>query len=889
AEAVNTACYVLNRALVIKSYNKTPYELLHCRTPRLDFMRPFGCPVTILNTLDPLGKFEGNADEGFLVSAGRPSSPPPDAFIPAHTLLHVDQDDSQIPDLEDTAILRDGTQKVAQALNDESWIEAMQEELLQFSLQKVWRLVDLPYRKKAIGTKWVHRNKKDERGIVVRNKARLVAQGHRQEEGIDYDKVFAPVARIDAIKIFLAFTSFMGFIVYQMDVKSAFLYGTTEEEVYVSQPPGFIDPQFPNKVYKTLKNHPASMYELYKSHTAFNSISSNLVGFSRFHYLHLIPPMSLEAEYVATVDRLPYIELYSSFFHYKSYFYASNIEQFWNFATSQTINDEKQIRAIVDGKTVVILESLVRRDLFFNDANRITCLTNDHIFENLLLMGTITPLFATMLAQPTMVEGEGSGNPPESQPIPSPAQPINESQIPKSSSSPQNTQSSRQTLEGTSFPHTKRPTFPDLRDSSDITKTQSKATLNEPTPRGEVSGSGLGRQETMGGYIVRSGEDMMEHDIELTDLVPQIPYDSSLSGGHTPGSDKGSMTLKELTDLCTTLLQKVFDLENVKIAQAKEIARLKKRITKLEQRQNLRFLGFHPFRAGASKRNSLGRRKVSKQGRKNLKSQQMFHDNVLDKDADTEMIVEDKGNREKGDVTIADTLVKIKNQKAKEKGIAFKDTNDSTRSIRSITTLQPLPTIDPKDKGKGILQESKPVKKSKKIDQVQIERDTKVALKSQVDLNKEARTERERQEETSKAALAEMYDEVGSEEDEKRIGSRNKREAGSGSKHKSTKKQKVNDQDSKDSDKEHRKCLKVVPDDDKVIDYETLDVKSLIVDCESQVLGTNKAVSINMLVKKKYPLTKEILEKMLSSRLETKTESTLALCMIKFIKLQIEE
>ncbi|GKA65057.1 putative ribonuclease H-like domain-containing protein [Tanacetum coccineum] len=121
--------------------------------------------------------------------------------------------------------------KVTQALTDPSWIEAMQDELLQFRLQKVWRLVDLPKGKHAIGTKWVYKNKKDERGIVVRNKARLVAQGYTQEEGINYDEVFAPVARIEAIRLFLAYASFMGFIVYQMDVKSAFLYGTIEEEV----------------------------------------------------------------------------------------------------------------------------------------------------------------------------------------------------------------------------------------------------------------------------------------------------------------------------------------------------------------------------------------------------------------------------------------------------------------------------------------------------------------------------------------------------------------------------------------------------------------------------------------------------------------------------------
>ncbi|GKC40742.1 putative ribonuclease H-like domain-containing protein [Tanacetum coccineum] len=120
--------------------------------------------------------------------------------------------------------------KVFQALEDPSWIEAMQEELLQFKLQKVWTLVDLPNDKRAIGTKWVFRNKKDKRGIIVRNKARLVAQGYTQEEGIDYDEVFAPVSRIEAIMLFLAYASFMGFIVYQMDIKSAFLYGTIEEE-----------------------------------------------------------------------------------------------------------------------------------------------------------------------------------------------------------------------------------------------------------------------------------------------------------------------------------------------------------------------------------------------------------------------------------------------------------------------------------------------------------------------------------------------------------------------------------------------------------------------------------------------------------------------------------
>nr|GFB37079.1 copia protein [Tanacetum cinerariifolium] len=92
----------------------------------------------------------------------------------------------------------------------------------------------------------------DENGVVVRNKARLVAQGHRQEEGIDYDEVFTPVARIESIRIFLAFASYTGFIVYQMDVKNAFIYGIIDKEVYLTQPPGFVDLKFPNKEKKDI-------------------------------------------------------------------------------------------------------------------------------------------------------------------------------------------------------------------------------------------------------------------------------------------------------------------------------------------------------------------------------------------------------------------------------------------------------------------------------------------------------------------------------------------------------------------------------------------------------------------------------------------------------------
>nr|GEW01519.1 retrovirus-related Pol polyprotein from transposon TNT 1-94 [Tanacetum cinerariifolium] len=170
-------------------------------------------------------------------------------------------DFSNMSNLEDTGIFDDAyddrdemePKKVTQALDDESWVEVMQEELLQFKLLNVWTLVDLPHGKRAIRSKWVYRNKRDQRGIVVRNKSRLVAQGHRQEEGIDYDEFFDHIARIEAIRLFLAYASFMDFTVYQMNVKSAFLYGTIKEEVYVSQPPGFVDLEFSDRVYKVEK------------------------------------------------------------------------------------------------------------------------------------------------------------------------------------------------------------------------------------------------------------------------------------------------------------------------------------------------------------------------------------------------------------------------------------------------------------------------------------------------------------------------------------------------------------------------------------------------------------------------------------------------------------
>ncbi|GJZ24209.1 putative ribonuclease H-like domain-containing protein [Tanacetum coccineum] len=481
AEAVSTACYIQNRVLIVKPHNKTPYELFRGFKPAIGFMKPFGCHVTILNTLDNLGKFDGKSDEGFFVGYSLSSkafrvyntrtrkvqenlhigflenkpmiegngpkwlfdidsltqsmnyvpvvagtfsndfagiqgvsesstssqqdqdnqdcivmpiwkdasyfgdaaprsvadaqiqdkdglhdendatekshddsslkdngtavqqvntarleintgsrevstavpevntATPEDLVGPSHASEDTQVEDQEIelgnipqsyavPTTPHTRIHKDHPiehcyirrqtsqdlihvffacflsqeepKRVSKALSDPAWVEAMQEELLQFKLQKVWILVDLPKGHRAIGTKWVYINKKDERGIVIRNKVRLVAQGYTQEESIDYDEVFAPVARIKAIRIFLDYASYMGFMVYQMDVKSAFLYGQIEEEVYVCQPPGFEDPDHPNKVYKVVK----ALYGLHQAPRAWYDTLANYLlcnGFER--------------------------------------------------------------------------------------------------------------------------------------------------------------------------------------------------------------------------------------------------------------------------------------------------------------------------------------------------------------------------------------------------------------------------------------------------------------------------------------------------------------------------------------------------------------------------------------------------------------------------------
>ncbi|GKC01433.1 retrovirus-related pol polyprotein from transposon TNT 1-94, partial [Tanacetum coccineum] len=154
------------------------------------------------------------------------------------------------------------------ALTQACWIEAIQEELHEFECLEVWELVPRPDKVMVITLKWIYKVKLDEMGGILKNKARLVAHGYRQEEGIDFEESFAPVARLDAIRIFLAYAAHMNMIVYQMDVKTTFLNGILREEVYVSQPDGFVDQDNPNHVYKLkkalygLKQAPRAWYDL---------------------------------------------------------------------------------------------------------------------------------------------------------------------------------------------------------------------------------------------------------------------------------------------------------------------------------------------------------------------------------------------------------------------------------------------------------------------------------------------------------------------------------------------------------------------------------------------------------------------------------------------------
>nr|GFA56160.1 hypothetical protein [Tanacetum cinerariifolium] len=164
-------------------------------------------------------------------------------------------------------VSRTEPKNIKEAMADSAWIESMQEELHQFDRLHVWKLVDRPLCKNVINLKWLWKNKRDEKNTIIRNKSRLVAKGYAQKKGVDFEESFALVARLEAVRLFIVYAAHKSFTIYQMDVKTPFLYGPLKEEVYVNQPDGFVDPYHPDQVYRLkkalygLKQAPRAWYD----------------------------------------------------------------------------------------------------------------------------------------------------------------------------------------------------------------------------------------------------------------------------------------------------------------------------------------------------------------------------------------------------------------------------------------------------------------------------------------------------------------------------------------------------------------------------------------------------------------------------------------------------
>nr|GEV36884.1 hypothetical protein [Tanacetum cinerariifolium] len=177
-------------------------------------------------------------------------------------------------------VSRTEPKNIKEAMADSVWIESMQEELHQFDRLDVWELVDRPLCKNVINMKWLWKNKRDEENTIIHNKSRLVAKGYAQKEGVDFKESFALVARLEDVRLFIVYAAHKSFTVYQMDVKTAFLYGPLKEEVYINQPDGFVDPYHPDKVYRLKK----ALYGLKQAPRVwYDELSNFLVseGFSK--------------------------------------------------------------------------------------------------------------------------------------------------------------------------------------------------------------------------------------------------------------------------------------------------------------------------------------------------------------------------------------------------------------------------------------------------------------------------------------------------------------------------------------------------------------------------------------------------------------------------------
>nr|GEX21421.1 hypothetical protein [Tanacetum cinerariifolium] len=324
-KAMETACYTQNQSIIRLRHGKTPYELLYNKLPDLSFLHVFGALFYATNDSENLGKLQSKADIGIFIGYAptkkafriynrrlvqKPFSSIP--YVPPSRndwdllfqpmfdeLLNLSPSvDHQAPEV--ITLIADvippvqaestGLPSSTTVDQDSPSPKAMQEALNKFDRVEVWELVPRPDKVMVITLKWIYKVKLDELGGILKNKARLVARGYRQEDRIDFEESFAPVARLEAIWIFLAYAAHKNMVVYQMDMKTAFLNGNLREEVYVSQPDGFLDQDNPNHMYKLekalygLKQDPRAWYDMLTSFLISQDFSKGYMDPTLFIY-----------------------------------------------------------------------------------------------------------------------------------------------------------------------------------------------------------------------------------------------------------------------------------------------------------------------------------------------------------------------------------------------------------------------------------------------------------------------------------------------------------------------------------------------------------------------------------------------------------------------------
>ncbi|GJU10499.1 hypothetical protein Tco_1132895 [Tanacetum coccineum] len=437
--------------------------------------------------------------------------------------------------------------------------------------------------------------------------------------------------------------------------------------------------------------------------------------------------------------------------------YVSYIEQFWSTAKTKTVNNETQIHARVDGKTIAITESSMRRDLHFDDKDDITLVLNDEyhtpshtkkVFANIRrqgkdFSGTVTPFFATMLIQLQAVEGEGSGQPTEPQYTPTTASPSHVEPIPTipSSSQPKKTQKYRKTK----------------RKVTEISQSSGHTTLVADETVHEERGDSVERAATTATSLDPECQDTILGDRPAQTRFERLSKQSNdppLSRVNTLGSGEDSMKLTEMMELCTKLSERVLALENIKTARDLEITNLKKRVKKLEKKKQSRTLQLKrrlfKVKIESYAEKSLGDQEdASKQGR-----------NEIDQDEGISWFQEDAETQGRygHDISTAEvTTISVPSDVDVSAASPTRPVDDSTTD--DITLAETLMKIkSTKDKGKGIMQAPEKLVKVKGKDQIKYDAD--VAQRLQAELDEEARLEREREEEASNAALIEEWDSI---------------------------------------------------------------------------------------------------------------------------------